>query len=67
MNDISYTIGPGDLIDIKVFNVPELNITVRVSGNGTITLPLIGNIKAEGFSRSQLEKQLATKLEKRYL
>ena len=66
-NDISYTIGPGDLIDIKVFNVPELNITVRVSGNGMITLPLIGSIKAEGLSRSRLEKQLAAMLEKNYL
>ncbi len=66
-NDISYTIGPGDLIDIKVFNVPELNITVRVSGNGMITLPLIGSIKAEGLTRSLLEKQLAAMLEKNYL
>ena len=66
-NDISYTIGPGDLIDIKVFNVPELNITVRVSGNGIITLPLIGDIHAEGITRSQLEQNLADKLEKNYL
>ena len=66
-SDISYKIGPGDLIEIKVFNVPELNITVRVSGNGTITLPLIGSIIADGFSRSQLENQLAAKLEKNYL
>lgn len=66
-SDISYKIGPGDLIEIKVFNVPELNITVRVSGNGTITLPLIGDIIADGFSRSQLENQLAAKLEKNYL
>lgn len=66
-NNVTYKIGPGDLIEIKVFNVPELNITVRVSGNGTITLPLIGNIKAEGLSRSLLEKQLAVKLEKNYL
>ncbi len=65
--DISYTIGPGDLIDINVFNVPELDITVRVSGNGAITLPLIGSMRAEGLSISQLEKKLSTKLEKRYL
>ena len=64
---VSYTIGPGDLIDIKVFDVPELNITVRVSGNGTIALPLIGNIRAEGLTRFQLETQLATQLEKNYL
>ncbi len=66
-NDASSTIGPGDLIDIKVFNVPELNITVRVSGNGTVTLPLIGNIMAEGLTRSRLEQRLANELEKSYL
>ncbi len=66
-SDISYKIGPGDLIEIKVFDVPELNITVRVSGNGLITLPLIGNITAEGLTRSQLENRLAAMLEKNYL
>jgi len=66
-NDISYTIGPGDLIDINVFNVPELDITVRVSGNGAITLPLIGSMRVEGLSIPQLEKQLSAKLEESYL
>lgn len=62
-----YKIGAKDLITINVFDVPELNITVRVAEDGTITLPLLGNIKIEGLTRNQLEKHLASLLEKKYL
>jgi polysaccharide export outer membrane protein len=65
--DYSYFIGPGDLLTISVFEVPELNITVRVSEDGTITLPLLGNIKVEGLTRFELERKLAGLLEKNYL
>ncbi|UCH92200.1 MAG: polysaccharide biosynthesis/export family protein [Candidatus Aminicenantes bacterium] len=65
--EISYNIGPQDLITISVFEVPELNITVRISEDGTITLPLLGRIKVEGMTRFQLEKELARRLEEKYL
>ncbi|MCJ7524332.1 MAG: polysaccharide biosynthesis/export family protein [Candidatus Aminicenantes bacterium] len=62
-----YQIGAKDLLEISVFEVPELNITVRVSENGMVTLPLLGEIKAEGLNRADLEKQIAASLEKNYL
>ena len=62
-----YQIGAKDLLQISVFEVPELNITVRVSENGMISLPLLGEIRAEGLNRLQLEQELATRLEKNYL
>jgi polysaccharide biosynthesis/export protein len=62
-----YQIGAKDLLEISVFEVPELNITVRVSENGMVTLPLLGEVKAEGLNRADLEKQIATMLEKNYL
>ena len=65
--DYSYTIGPKDLITISVFDVPDLNITVRISEDGSITLPLLGRVKAGGLTRSQLEKKLADLLEEKYL
>ncbi len=37
----AYRIGPGDLLEIKVFEVKELDQTVRVSEDGSITLPLL--------------------------
>lgn len=62
-----YQIGAKDLLEISVFEVPELNITVRVSENGMISLPLLGEIKAEGINRADLEKKIAAMLEKNYL
>ena len=63
----SYSIGPKDLLTINVFEVPELNMTVRVSEDGFITVPLLGNINVTGLTRSQLEKKLIKLLEKSYL
>jgi polysaccharide export outer membrane protein len=63
----AYTVGPKDLVTISVFDVPELNITVRISEDGTITLPLLGNIQVGGLTRFQMEKRLAALLEKSYL
>lgn len=62
-----YQIGAKDLLEISVFEVPELNITVRVSENGMVTLPLLGEVKAEGLNRADLEKKIAAMLEKNYL
>jgi polysaccharide export outer membrane protein len=57
-----YPIGAGDLVRISVFNHPELTADVRVSQSGTITFPLIGEIKATGLPPHDLEKALATRL-----
>jgi polysaccharide export outer membrane protein len=62
-----YQIGAKDLLEISVFEVPELNITVRVSENGLINLPLLGEVRVEGLNRSDLEKKIAAMLEKNYL
>ncbi len=65
--DYSYNIGPKDLLEINVFEVPELNITVRVSEDGSIVTPLLGNIHVSGLTRFQLEKKLVKLLEKNYM
>ncbi len=62
-----YRIGPKDLLEIRVFEVPELNITVRVAEDGTITLPLLGKIEVQGLTRFELEKKIASLLEAKYL
>jgi polysaccharide export outer membrane protein len=60
-------IAPQDLLEIEVFKVPDLSKEVRVDDNGNITLALIGTVHAEGMSASQLEKQIASRLEKDYM
>jgi polysaccharide export outer membrane protein len=59
-----YVIGPGDLLDIDVFQVPDLKTSVRVSATGDVKLPLVGKIKAGGLSVSELETELSGELEK---
>jgi polysaccharide biosynthesis/export protein len=54
-----YPIGAGDLVRISVFNHQELGADVRVSQAGTITFPLIGELKAAGLSPHELEKIVA--------
>src|SRR4030043_849711 len=62
-----YKIGPKDLLEIPVFDLPELNQTVRVSEDGTITLPLLGPVKIDGMTKDELETKLAGLLEEKYL
>jgi polysaccharide export outer membrane protein len=62
-----YKIGPKDLLEITVFELPELSQTVRVSEDGTITLPLLGPVKVDGLTTEELEAKLAGLLQKEYL
>lgn len=52
-----YAIGPRDLLEIKVFELPEFDHTVRVSEDGSITLPLIGNIQVGGLTKEKVEQK----------
>jgi polysaccharide export outer membrane protein len=44
----SLLIGPGDFIDIKIFDTPEMAQKVRVTDAGTVRLELIGELKLAG-------------------
>lgn len=59
-----YRVGPEDLLDIDVFQVPELKTTARVSARGYIRLHLIDEIRADGLTVSELESLIATRLGK---
>lgn len=52
-------IGPHDLLEIAVFEIDQLSRTVRVSDDGSITLPFLGRLEAGGLSRSALEEKIA--------
>jgi polysaccharide export outer membrane protein len=61
-----YRIGPKDLLEITVFGLPELNQTVRVSEDGSITMSLLGRVEVSGLTAQELEKKLASILDKQY-
>lgn len=60
---VDYTVGGNDVLNIIVYD--EGNLTrngVRVSGEGYISYPLIGRIKVDGLTTSQIEDLLVQKL-----
>jgi polysaccharide biosynthesis/export protein len=63
----AYKIGPLDVIDISVFQAPELSKTVEVASNGTIDLPLLGETPAAGKSAYDLQRELNSRYGAKYL
>jgi polysaccharide export outer membrane protein len=64
----NYLIGPEDVISIDVFDVPELSkFDVQVSNDGTISVPLIGAVKAAGLTQGQLRDELSQEWGRKYL
>jgi len=53
-----YQIGSRDLLEIRVFNLEELNATVRVSEAGTVELPVIGELPAAGHTQNSLAQAI---------
>jgi polysaccharide export outer membrane protein len=60
----SYLIGPGDLLSVTVYGEKDLPTNYLVDSNGTIVFPLVGEIKAEGSTQSELGAKLAVHLAK---
>jgi polysaccharide export outer membrane protein len=61
--DERYRIGPGDVLDIRVFNRPQLSRdAARVDGRGMITMPLIeGEVQAGCRTEIELASEIATR------
>jgi len=63
----SYQLGPRDLVRIEVFEVPELNVEARVEEDGTVTLPVLGAVPAQGLTADELETSLEQLLEANFV
>jgi len=63
-----YRIGAGDVLDIRVYNRPQLSRdAVRVEGNGMIRMPLIdGEIQAACKTEGELAKEISTRYARYY-
>jgi polysaccharide export outer membrane protein len=57
-----YRLGPGDTLQVFVWNHPELTVTVPVRPDGMISTPLIAGVPAEGKTATQLAKDLEAAL-----
>ncbi|MCF6236719.1 MAG: polysaccharide export protein [Gammaproteobacteria bacterium] len=63
-----YKIGAGELLSIIVFDEPDLSLSeIRVATDGTISIPLLGQINVSGLTVKESEKKLASFLADGYL
>ena len=58
----AYLLGPGDSLRITVFGEPDLSGTFKIADNGTLTMPLVGQVAAGGLAVPELHKRLVTQL-----
>jgi polysaccharide biosynthesis/export protein len=57
-----YRLAKEDVVEISVWKEPDLSRTVPVRPDGKVTLPLLGDVPAEGLTPAQLEKSVQDKL-----
>ncbi|MDG4720109.1 MULTISPECIES: polysaccharide biosynthesis/export family protein [Thalassospira] len=63
----TYTLGSGDKVRVTVFGEQDLSGEFEISGDGQISLPLIGNLDAGGKSLRQLKETMESALREGYL
>jgi len=56
------SVGTGDLLRINVFRNPDLATEARVTEQGTIAFPLIGDVTVKGLTAQQVGNKIADKL-----
>lgn len=61
-NSAAYSIGPDDVLRISVYGYEDLKTETRVSADGRITFPLIGEVETRGKSTMELEETIAIQL-----
>lgn len=57
-----YLLGPGDIVRVTVYNNPDLTTEAEISQRGTLSFPLVGEVKVGGLSRAAAEKSISTAL-----
>ena len=66
-SDNAYRLGPGDQIRIITFGEDTLTGEFRLSDNGNIAVPLLGNVRAQGLTTGQLASTIEGSLKQRNL
>ena len=62
-DSMDFTVGGYDVIDITVYEEPDLSReNVRISADGYISFPLVGRLKVDGLTTSEIESLISDKL-----
>ncbi|HWR58200.1 MAG TPA: SLBB domain-containing protein [Thermodesulfovibrionales bacterium] len=62
-----YAVGERDVLRITVYDNPDLSTVARVSGEGTIPFPLLGEVQVAGMTIPQISKKISGLLAEGYL
>ena len=62
-----YILGPGDLLQLTVFETEDLDTEVRVSSRGQVSLPLIGTVDVRNLTAADAERKIEGLLAAKYL
>ncbi|HVP43767.1 MAG TPA: polysaccharide biosynthesis/export family protein [Terriglobales bacterium] len=54
--------GPGDLLDISVFGVPDLSQKARITSSGDVYLPLVGYVHLDGLTIPEAQTAIEQRL-----
>ena len=60
--DVSYHLGPGDRLEIRVLGADELNGQYSVQDDGTIRMLMVGDVPAAGLTPDQVQAKIEEKL-----
>lgn len=64
--EVNAIIGPGAVLDVEVFDTPELSLaTAHVANDGTVTLPVLGAVTVEGLTVNQAAQKIESALRER--
>lgn len=58
----AYRVSSGDMVDLRVFGVPELTVATRIRPDGMFTAPLVGDIAAAGRTETELQRDITERL-----
>ena len=53
LREDAYIIGPGDVLDLKLFDAEELSGSLEVLNDGSVPLPLVGSVRLSGLTLQQ--------------
>lgn len=56
-------LGPGDVVRASVYGSPDLAVETRISDNGTMTFPLVGEVQVGGLTTQQAEQKIGALLQ----
>ena len=62
-----YRLGPNDIIRIQVFGEDDLTVEGKVSGDGTMNVPLLGPVQIGGRTAREVRDEMTTRLAEGYI